>query len=147
MMASVECIGEGKASASYEFGITNNRRAPVAACSCWTRKIRIFIARQKRGVFRANQAGVAPLHDRAHHPTPEGHKSPRSRYLKRPPGDAANVILSAVGRNFRRILASSKNSCPCSWLHSSQPSAAHRPNRFLSRRLGFGAECEYGSKL
>jgi hypothetical protein len=39
----------------------------------------------------------------------EGHLG-RS-YLKGRAGDADNVVLSAVGHNFRRILAGSKNFC------------------------------------
>ena len=67
---------------------------------------RIFISGQKRGVFAVikrelrRRSAIEPV---IGHLKAEGHLG-RS-YLKGRAGDAANAILSAVGHNFRRILA------------------------------------------
>ena len=150
----VECIGKGKASAPYEFGVkasitTTNARAPggvfvlhatalpgnpydghtlggvIAATEQLTgRSIerayvdkgyrghntqlphRVFISGQKRGVFGVikrelrRRSAIEPI---IGHLKAEGHLG--RCYLKGRAGDAANVVLSAVGHNFRRILA------------------------------------------
>jgi IS5 family transposase len=149
-----ECIGKGKASAPYEFGVkvsivTTNARAPggqfvlhakalpgnlydghtLKAVIEDTQKLtgceiergyvdkgyrghdaenprRIFISGQKRGVFGAikrelrRRSAIEPV---IGHLKAEGHLG--RCYLKGRDGDAANAILSAVGYNFRRILA------------------------------------------
>jgi IS5 family transposase len=65
---------------------------------------RIFISGQKRGVFGVikrelrRRSAIQPI---IGHLKADGHHC----YLKGRAGDAANVILSAVGHNFRRILA------------------------------------------
>jgi hypothetical protein len=88
----VECSGKGKASAPYEFGVKASRR--------------IFISGQKRDVFgvirRAlrRRPAIEPI---IGHLEVEGHV--RRCYLKGRAGDAANVVLSAVGHNFRRVRA------------------------------------------
>jgi hypothetical protein len=67
---------------------------------------RVFIAGQKRGVFGVikrelrRRSAIEPV---IGHLKSEGHLG--RCYLKGRAGDAANVILSAVGYNFRRILA------------------------------------------
>ena len=67
---------------------------------------RIFISGQKRGVFGMikrelrRRSAIEPV---IGHLKSEGHLG--RCYLKGRAGDAANVILSAVGSNFRRILA------------------------------------------
>ncbi len=150
----VECIGKGKASAPYEFGVkasivTNNRRAPGGLFVLHARALpdnpydghtlrdvidrtetltgcpierayvdkgyrghdaqnprRVFISGQKRGVFGVikrelrRRSSIEPI---IGHLKAEGHLG--RCYLKGHAGDAANVILSAVGYNFRRILA------------------------------------------
>src|SRR5450631_23345 len=150
----VECIGKGKASAPYEFGVkvsivTTNARAPggqfvlhakalpgnpydghtLAAVIDATERLtgcaierayvdkgyrghdtanprRVFISGQKRGVFGVikrelrRRSAIEPV---IGHLKAEGHLG--RCYLKGRAGDAANVILSAVGHNFRRILA------------------------------------------
>src|SRR3954463_10142063 len=150
----VECIGKGKASAPYEFGVkasivTNNRRAPGGLFVLHARALpdnpydghtlrdvidrtetltgcpierayvdkgyrghdaqnprRIFISGQKRGVFGVikrelrRRSAIEPI---IGHLKTDGHLG--RCYLKGRAGDAANVILSAVGHNFRRILA------------------------------------------
>ncbi|MCD9883911.1 IS5 family transposase [Bradyrhizobium diazoefficiens] len=104
----VECIGKGKASAPYEFGVkasivTNNRRAPGGL---FVLHGRVFISGQKRGVFGVikrelrRRSAIEPI---IGHLKAEGHLG--RCYLKGRAGDAANVVLSAVGHNFRRILA------------------------------------------
>ena len=149
-----ECIGKGKASAPYEFGVkvsivTTNARAPggqfvlharalpgnpydghtLKAVIEDTQKLtgceierayvdkgyrghgtenprRVFIAGQKRGVFGVikrelrRRSAIEPV---IGHLKAEGHLG--RCYLKGRAGDAANAILSAVGYNFRRILA------------------------------------------
>jgi hypothetical protein len=67
---------------------------------------RVFISGQKRGVFGVikrelrRRSAIEPI---IGHLKAEGHLG--RCYLKGRAGDAANVILSAVGHNFRRILA------------------------------------------
>ena len=67
---------------------------------------RVFISGQKRGVFGVikrelrRRSAIEPV---IGHLKAEGHLG--RCYLKGPAGDAANAILSAVGYNFRRILA------------------------------------------
>jgi transposase, IS5 family len=150
----VECIGKGKASAPYEFGVkasivTTNRRAPggqfvlhakalpdnpydghtlgavIDATEVLTGCVierayvdkgyrghdaqnprRVFISGQKRGVFGVikrelkRRSAIEPV---IGHMKTDGHLG--RCYLKGRHGDAANVVLSAVGYNFRRILA------------------------------------------
>ena len=150
----VECIGKGKASAPYEFGVkasivTTNARAPSGQFVLHARALpgnpydghtlgsvieatqrltgreierayvdkgyrghdapnprRVFISGQKRGVFgrikrelRRRSAIEAVIG----HMKAEGHLG--RCYLKGRAGDAANVILSAVGYNLRLVLA------------------------------------------
>ena len=67
---------------------------------------RVFISGQKRGVFGVikrelrRRSAIEPI---------IGHLKTEDQlrrcYLKGRAGDAANVVLSAVGHNFRRILA------------------------------------------
>ncbi|MGY4168349.1 IS5 family transposase [Bradyrhizobium sp. USDA 4529] len=67
---------------------------------------RVFISGQKRGVFGAikrelrRRSAIEPI---IGHLKAEGHLG--RCYLKGRAGDAANVVLSAVGHNLRRILA------------------------------------------
>jgi IS5 family transposase len=67
---------------------------------------RVFISGQKRGVFGAikrelrRRSAIEPV---IGHMKAEGHLG--RCYLKGRAGDAANTILTAVGYNFRRILA------------------------------------------
>jgi IS5 family transposase len=67
---------------------------------------RVFISGQKRGVVGVikrelrRRSAIEPL---IGHIKDEGHLG--RCYLKGHAGDAANAILSAVGHNFRRILA------------------------------------------
>ncbi len=67
---------------------------------------RVFISGQKRGVFGVikrelrRRSAIEPI---IGHLKAEGHLG--RCYLKGRAGDAANVVLSAVGHNFRRILA------------------------------------------
>src|SRR6202040_3491341 len=71
---------------------------------------RVFIAGQKRGVFGVikrelrRRSAIEPV---IGHLKAEGHLG--RCYLKGRAGDAANAILSAVGYNFRRILAWLRN--------------------------------------
>src|ERR1700675_4437258 len=149
-----ECIGKGKASAPYEFGVkvsvvTTNARAPggqfvlhamalpgnpydghtlrdviedtqkLTGCAIERGYVdkgyrghdtenprRIFISGQKRGVFGVikrelrRRSAIEPV---IGHLKAEGHLG--RCYLKGRAEDAANAILSAVGYNFRRILA------------------------------------------
>src|SRR6204780_1150525 len=158
----VECIGKGKAAAPYEFGVkasivTNNCRAPGGLFVLHARAMpdnpydghtlrdvidrtetltgcpierayvdkgyrghdaqnprRVFISGQKRGVFGAIKREL------------------RRRSAIEP----ANVVLSAVGHNFRRILAWLRVLW-CLFLATvSQPSPTfHRCNRLLNGRL------------
>ncbi|MEJ6871855.1 transposase, partial [Bradyrhizobium japonicum] len=67
---------------------------------------RVFISGQKRGVFGVikrelrRRSAIEPI---IGHMKNEGHLS--RCYLKGRAGDAANVLLSAVGHNLRRVLA------------------------------------------
>jgi IS5 family transposase len=67
---------------------------------------RVFISGQKRGVFGVikrelrRRSAIEPI---IGYLKAEGHLG--RCYLKGRAGDAANVVLSAVGHNFRRILA------------------------------------------
>jgi transposase, IS5 family len=67
---------------------------------------RVFISGQKRGVFGVikrelrRRSAIEPV---IGHLKAEGHLG--RCYLKGRAGDAANAILSAIGYNFRRILA------------------------------------------
>jgi IS5 family transposase len=71
---------------------------------------RVSISGQKRGVFGVikrelrRRSAIEPIID---HLKAEGHLG--RCYLKGRAGDAASAILSAVGRNFRRILAWLRN--------------------------------------
>jgi IS5 family transposase len=71
---------------------------------------RVFISGQKRGVFGKiklelkRRAAIEPL---IGHMKSEGHLG--RCYLKGRAGDAANVVLSAVGQNLRRVLAWLRN--------------------------------------
>jgi IS5 family transposase len=150
----VECIGKGKASAPYEFGVkvsivTTNARAPGGQFVLHAKALpgnpydghtlrtviedtqrltgreierayvdkgyrghdaphprRVFISGQKRGVFGVikrelrRRSAIEPL---IGHMKAEGNLG--RCYLKGRAGDAANAILTAVGCNFRRILA------------------------------------------
>jgi len=149
-----ECIGKGKASAPYEFGVkasivTTNARAPggqfvlhakslpgnpydghtlreviedtqkLTGCEIERAYVdkgyrghdtqnprRVFISGHKRGVFGVikrelrRRSAIEPV---IGHMKAEGHLG--RCYLKGRAGDAANVILSAIGYNFRRVLA------------------------------------------
>src|SRR5205814_2920191 len=78
----------------------------VQAASATVNPRRVFISGQKRGVFGVikrelrRRSAIEPI---IGHLKAEGHLG--RCYLKGRAGDAANVILSAVGHNFRRILA------------------------------------------
>src|SRR5271166_7198033 len=150
----VECIGKGKASAPYEFGVkasivTTNARAPggqfvlhakalpddpydghtlavvidateeLTGCAIERAYVdkgyrghdtanphRVFVSGQKRGVFgiikrelRRRSAIEAVIG----HMKNDGHLG--RCHLKGREGDAANVILTAVGHNLRLVLA------------------------------------------
>ena len=150
----VECIGKGKASAPYEFGVkasivTTNARAPggqfvlhakalpgnpydghtlndiiEAAEQLTGREVerayvdkgyrghhtanprRVFISGQKRGVFGVIKRELrrrSAIEAVIGHMKTDGHLG--RCYLKGREGDAANVILTAVGHNIRLILA------------------------------------------
>jgi IS5 family transposase len=67
---------------------------------------RVFISGQKRGVFAAIKRQLkrrSAIEPTIGHMKSEGHLG--RCYLKGRAGDAANAILSAIGYNFRRILA------------------------------------------
>jgi IS5 family transposase len=150
----VECIGKGKASAPYEFGVktsivTTNARAPggqfvlhakalpgnpydghtlgsvidatekLTGCAIERAYVdkgyrghdtanprRVFISGQKRGVFGVikrelrRRSAIEPV---IGHMKIDGHLG--RCHLKGREGDAANVILTAVGHNLRRVLA------------------------------------------
>jgi IS5 family transposase len=150
----VECIGKGKASAPYEFGVkvsivTTNARAPGGQFVLHAKALpgnpydghtlrtviedtqnltgrqvervyvdkgyrghdaphprRVFISGQKRGIVGAikrelrRRSAIEPV---IGHMKAEGHLG--RCYLKGHAGDAANAVLTAVGNNFRRILA------------------------------------------
>ena len=149
----VECIGKGKASAPYEFGVkasvvTTNARAPggqfvlhakalpgnpydghtlgdvidatekLTGCTIERAYVdkgyrghnasnprRVFISGQKRGVFGAikrelrRRSAIEPV---IGHMKADGHLG--RCHLKGREGDAANVVLSAVGHNLRIVL-------------------------------------------
>jgi IS5 family transposase len=150
----VECIGKGKASAPYEFGVkasitTTNARAPggvfvlhatalpgnpydghtlgtvIAAAEQLTGRsierayvdkgyrghtldgaCRVFISGQKRGVSGSIKRELrrrSAIEAAIGHMKTDGHLG--RCYLKGIAGDAANVILTAVGHNLRLILA------------------------------------------
>ena len=150
----VECIGKGKVSAPYEFGVkasivSTNARAPggqfvlhakalpgnpydghtLAAVIEGTEKLtgceverayvdkgyrghetanprRVFISGQKRGVFGAIKRELrrrSAIEAVIGHMKNDGHLG--RCYLKGRDGDAANAILTAVGYNFRLLLA------------------------------------------
>ena len=154
MAPEVECIGKGKASAPYEFGVkasiaTTNARAPggqfvlhakalpgnpydghtLAAVIAGTERLtgceverayvdkgyrghetanprRVFISGQKRGVFGAIKRELrrrSAIEAVIGHMKNDGHLG--RCYLKGRDGDAANAILTAVGHNFRLLLA------------------------------------------
>lgn len=71
-----------------------------------TRRTRVFISGQKRGVFGTikrelrRRSAIEPV---ISHMKADGHLD--RCYLKGQAGDATNAVLSAVGYNFRRILA------------------------------------------
>jgi IS5 family transposase len=150
----VECIGKGKASAPYEFGVkasvvSTNARAPggqfvphakalpgnpydghtlgdiieatekLTGCEIERAYVdkgyrghnasnpyRVFISGQKRGVFGVikrelrRRSAIEPV---IGHMKSDGHLG--RCYLKGRDGDAANVVLSAVGHNLRLVLA------------------------------------------
>ena len=150
----VECIGKGKASAPYEFGVkasivTTNACAPggqfvlhakalpgnpydghtlgsvidatekLTGCAIERAYVdkgyrghdtanprRVFISGQKRGVFGVikrelrRRSAIEPV---IGHMKTDGHLG--RCHLKGREGDAANVILTAVGHNLRRVLA------------------------------------------
>ena len=150
----VECIGKGKASAPYEFGVkasivTTNTRAPGGQfvlhakalpgnpydghtlgdvieaterlTGCGIERVyvdkgyrghktqnprRVFISGQKRGVFGVikrelrRRSAIEPV---IGHMKTDGHLG--RCHLKGREGDAANVILTAVGHNLRLVLA------------------------------------------
>jgi IS5 family transposase len=67
---------------------------------------RVFISGQKRGVFGVIKRELrrrSAIEAIIGHLKAEGHLG--RCYLKGRAGDAANVVLSAVGHNFRRIVA------------------------------------------
>jgi len=150
----VECIGKGKASAPYEFGVkasivTTNARAPggqfvlhatslpgnpydghtlgtvIAGVERLTGCViehayvdkgyrghdaanprRVFISGQKRGVFGAIKRELrrrSAIEAVIGHMKADGHLG--RCYLKGRDGDAANIILTAVGYNLRLVLA------------------------------------------
>jgi len=150
----VECIGKGKASAPYEFGVkasivSTNARAPggqfvlqakalpgnpydghtlaaviedterLTGCEIerayvdkgyrghnTTNPRRVFISGQKRGVFGAIKRELrrrSAIEAVIGHMKTDGHLG--RCYLKGRDGDAANAILTAVGYNFRLLLA------------------------------------------
>jgi transposase, IS5 family len=150
----VECIGKGKASAPYEFGVkasivTTNACAPggqfvlhakalpgnpydghtlgdvieatetLTGCAIERAYVdkgyrghstadphRVFISGQKRGVFGVIKRELrrrSAIEAVIGHMKADGHLG--RCYLKGPDGDAANVILTAVGHNLRLVLA------------------------------------------
>src|SRR6201981_32590 len=150
----VECIGKGKASAPYEFGVkasivTTNVRAPGGQFVLYAKALpgnpydghtlgavieaterltgreierayvdkgyrghdaanpgRVFISGQKRGVFGVIKRELrrrSAIEAVIGHMKTDGHLG--RCYLKGRAGDAANVILSAIGYNLRLVLA------------------------------------------
>ena len=149
-----ECIGKGKASAPYEFGIkvsivTTNARAPggqfvlhakalpgnpydghtlrdviedtqkLTGCEIERGYVdkgyrghdtrepapHLHLRPEARRVRRHQARAATPLRHRAGDRPSQGEGHLGRCYLKGRAGDAANAILSAVGHNFRRILA------------------------------------------
>src|SRR5579864_6667072 len=149
----VECIGKGKASAPYEFGVkasiaTTNDRAPggqfvlhakalpgnpydghtlgaviegterLTGCEVERAYVdkgyrghdtanprRVFISGQRRGVFGAIKRELrrrSAIEAVIGHMKTDGHLG--RCYLKGRDGDAANIILTATGYNFRLVL-------------------------------------------
>jgi len=124
----VECIGKGKASAPYEFGVkasivTTNARAPGGQFVLHAKALpgnpydghrghdaanprRVFISGQKRGVFGVIKRELrrrSAIEAVIGHMKTDGHLG--RCYLKGRAGDAANAVLTAVGYNLRLILA------------------------------------------
>src|SRR5437870_824757 len=124
----VECIGKGKASAPYEFGVkasivTTNARAPGGQFVLHAKALpgnpydghrghdaanprRVFISGQKRGVFGVIKRELrrrSAIEAVIGHMKTDGHLG--RCYLKGRTGDAANAVLTAVGYNLRLILA------------------------------------------
>jgi IS5 family transposase len=99
---------------------------------------RVFISGQKRGVFAAvikrelrRRSAIEPI---IGHLKAEGHFG--RCYLKGRAGDAANVIPSAVGYNFRRVLAWLKAPWRIISTVLMSPSASSKcSNQLLSGRL------------
>jgi len=183
----VECIGKGKASAPYEFGVkasvvTTNARAPGGQFVLHARTLpgnpydghtlgavieaterltgreierayvdkgyrghdapnprRVFISGQKRGVFgriKRELTRRSAIEAVIGHMKAEGHLGRCYLYLKGRAGDAANVILSAVGYNLRLVLAWLRIILR-SYSRYSRPSQFGQPsNRLLNGRLG-----------
>jgi hypothetical protein len=97
----------------------------------------VFISGQKRDVFGAirrelrRRSTIEPV---IGHLKAEGHLG--HCYLKGRAGDAANVILSAVGHNFRRILAWLSNLLRLNLIHYAAPSQPQSPTiRLFNGRL------------
>jgi IS5 family transposase len=92
---------------------------------------RVFISGQKRGVFGIikrelrRRSAIEPI---IGHLKADGHLG--RCYLKGRAGDAANVILSAVGHNFRRILAWLR--FLCCLIITALVAAINQPNRLKS---------------
>ena len=182
----VECIGKGKASAPYEFGVkasiaTTNARAPggqfvlhakalsdnpydghtlgaviegtkrLTGCAIerayvdkgyrgheTTNPRRVFISGQKRGVFGAIKRELrrrSAIEAVIGHMKNEGHLG--RCYLKGRNGDAANAILTAVGYNFRLLLAWMRmllSLILTALLQSRAPRSHQRSNRLVNRR-------------
>lgn len=97
---------------------------------------RVFISVKSAASSVSSRAAAPPLRHRTCHRAPEGGWSPGRCYLKGRADDAANVTLSAVGHNFRRILAWVRAlCCLCLAALMLPPATAHRLNRFLNGRL------------
>jgi len=92
---------------------------------------RVFISGQRRGVFGIikrelrRRSAIEPI---IGHLKADGHLG--RCYLKGRAGDAANVILSAVGHNFRRILAWLR--FLCCLIITALVAAINQPNRLKS---------------
>ena len=121
----VECIGKGKARAPYEFGVkasivTTNARAPGGQFVLHAAALpgnpydghsaenprRFFLSGQKRGVFGVIKRELrrrSAIEAVIGHMKNDGHLG--RCWLKGREGDAANVVLSAVGYYFRLVLA------------------------------------------
>ena len=117
----MECIGKGKASAPYEFGVkasvvTTNARAPGGQFVLHARTLpgNPYDGHTRGAVIEATERLTGREIEREltrrsaieaviGHMKAEGHLG--RCYLKGRAGDAANVILSAVGYNLRLVLA------------------------------------------